>query len=911
MLRTKLFIPQTPSGVIDRSRLVERLNRGLAGKLNLVMAPAGYGKTTLVTTWLHQLGNQPNRPQIAWLSLDENDNDIRRFFTHFVAAFCQLDDAFSTVQETFLQNSGSEIAMLALITELLNQVALYDKSIILVLDDYHEISEAEIHEALSFWLDNQPPNFHLVITSRTEPPLPLPRMRVRRQVTEITTETLRFSRAETADFLNIHMRLNLAAEDIAQLEQITEGWVASLQLAALSLQDSSNPSTFIQTFKGDNRYIVDYLANEVLYRQPEQIRSFLLQTAVLDRFNVQLCNAVTQQEDSQQILDTLDQARLFLIPLDDQRHWYRYHHLFADYLQAELMRTAPETASVYHERASHWYEQNDLPAEAIHHAFATGNQQLAADLLAANARKIHWVQGDIHRLWSWIQRLPDPIVQQTPQLLITTARLKMELFADYTPQIDATLQKASDLIDAAKEREPTEAEINMAAEIAITRASLARYRGNLATATDYGKEAVASANKSDNRIIRVAARGTLNAMYYLAGNISQFLALSQPQLASMALDRPIQNYARYNFLSYVIDALRLHGELGQAEHLLQQLEPHLRQRQSVGSATVSLVWAEIRRERNELDLALNIVRPALEKLKPVPAMALVVQAGTITLARILQAQGKESDALQLLTGTKQSVHITNNYSPAARLPAMIAWLHLQQGQLAQAQAWQQANGLQANDVPDYLREIDYLVLVRLLLAEGKAKAALSLLARLETAVTENGRFARLIEIQILQAIAQQKQGNQQGNHPQALACLTKAIELAEPARFMRVFIDEGDILIPLLNQIAASHIAASYIQQLLPHFSTNETIKPQTQTTISPKPLLKTSTTDILLSPLTDRELTTLRYLSTELSIPGIAEQLIVAPSTVRTYVKNIYSKLDVHSRMEAVNRGRALGLIR
>lgn len=921
LLRTKLFAPRPPLDMVTRPHLIHQLNQGMRGKLSLVMAPAGYGKTTLVTTWLRQLETQNNAAQIMWLSIDENDNDVRRFFTHFIGAFCQLDDTFTMLPETFLQNAGGEVATLALMTELLNHVASYPDDLILILDDYHEIATPPIHEAIAFWLDHQPPNFHLVITSRSEPPLPLPRLRVRRQVTEIETNALRFNRAETADFLNQLMALNLSAEQVSQLDSMTEGWVASLQLTAISLQNKADPAAFINTFKGNNRHIVDYLANEVLYRQPIYIRDFLLQTAVLERFNVSLCNAVTEQENSQQILDELDQARLFLIPLDDQRQWYRYHHLFAEYLQAESRRTDAKAVSGHHQRASHWYETNGFIGDAIQHAFASGSNNLARPLLEQNARTLHWLQGDLKRLWQWLQRLPETMIQTSPQLLVTTTRLKMELFGDYSLQIDTGLDRAASLLaqQDTGQSPDTKADLvaktnmvakaDMVAEIAITRASLARFRGNLSAAIKHSEDAVALSQTNASNLLKIASRGALNSMYYLAGDIEQFLKRSTVQLASFKLDEPLQSYARYNFLSYILDALRLHGDLKQAEQLYKRLEVHFQQRPSLGSATLGLIWAEILRERNELDQATDAVNSALDILKPHATMALVVRAGIVTQARILQAQHKGAAALALLDETEHAFQVTNNYSPAARLRAIRAQIGLQQGDISSAQAWVRASNLQLNAEPTYLLETDHLVFARVLLAEGNLLVALQLLDKLETAVTENGRFARLIEVFTLKAIAHQNLGKSQ----QAASALTRAIELAAPAGFVRVFLDEGKQLIPLLKQLAARNVAFAYIQHLLSLFAEAEqsTAHSQARVLTASTPTLQAQSLHLPLSPLTERELTTLRYLATDLKIPSIAEQLIVAPSTVRTYVKNIYSKLDAHSRIEAVNRGRSLGLIR
>ncbi|MEM7126800.1 MAG: LuxR C-terminal-related transcriptional regulator [Chloroflexota bacterium] len=911
LLRTKLFIPQAPTGTIPRPNLIVRLNRGLAGKLSLVVAPAGYGKTTLVTTWLHQVPDV----QVLWLSLDEADNDVRRFFTYFAAALCQLDPSFESIVDGLLSETQGELPLTSIVTRLLNHLVSYGKPALLVLDDYHEIEEPLIHEALSFWLDNQPPHFHLAITSRSEPPLPLPRMRVRREITEIATEDLRFSHAESSDFLNQHMQLNLSESDINHLDSVTEGWVASLQLAALSLQGKEDPAEFIQSFQGDNRYVVDYLVHEVLDKQPGYIRDFLLQTSILGRLNVQLCNAVTEQVGSQQILEALDRARLFVIPLDDKRHWYRYHHLFADCLRAELQRTMPEDIHIYHERASRWFSDNDFIEEAAHHAFAAGNNRMVGDLIGANMRAVLALQGDARQLWQWLQRLPEDEVQRSPQLLIASAWLQMELFWARGSHLDELLADASALIHGASAAYAAAESANMNTEIAMAEANLERLRGNLPQAIEHNLHGLELAQTATNPMLKIGARGSLAILYYMAGNIEQFLQ-QDPTSPEPTVQGEPAHYARYVFSSFLIDAFRLNGKLHQAERVFQRFEPSLPQQPNVGSAQLLISWAEVLRARNQLAEAVDYLVSAIEALKSLKSMAVVVQTGSITLARIYLAQGKNQEAFALLRDTRQDFHIDNAYYPAARLSAAEAHLHLQQQNLPAAQAWAAASGLHAEDDLTYLLEIDYLVLARILIADGNVHEAQTLLEKLEKAAVDGGRKARLIEVHILQALTHHALDEPE----QAVNQLGKAIDLAYLEGFVRIFVDEGKSLVPLLKQIGRGGVAVSFIQQLLPLFEENprddlsitatgssgaaQPVVTDTPERTQPPPL------DLLIEPLTDREVDTLRYLTGDLTVPQIAEQMIVAPSTVRSYIKSLYSKLDAHSRMEAVNRARILGLI-
>lgn len=672
-------------------------------------------------------------------------------------------------------------------TSLINQLFAYEQPVLLTLDDFHEIEEPSIHEAIYLLLDNQPPNFHLVITSRTEPPLPLARMRVRREVTEINTEELRFSRDESADFLNQHMQLNLSGEDIAQLDSVTEGWVASIQLAGLSLQNKDDPTEFIQTFTGDNRYIVEYLVTEVLQRQPGYIRDFLLQTSILQRLNVQLCNAVTGQVGSQHILETLDQARLFVIPLDDRRHWYCYHHLFADCLRAELLHTAPDTVSTYHERASRWLSEQGDFAEAIHHGFAANNPALVADLIAANARTLLWEEGETHRSWQWIQQLPDEEVLNRPQLLISKAWLYQELFMEHGPRVTALLDAARTLIKAADAPYPPPEIANMATEIALAHSNLERLQGNLDQALRHSTDALPLIQAGDSAILKTSVHHSLALTHHQLGNVIESLTHSEARFSTAHAEGSL-DYSHYVSLAYRIDALRLAGKLQQAALAFQQVERHYSRHQHGGAAMLVISWTEVLRERNDLNQAIDLLMPAIERIKSDPSMAVVVQTGTITLARIYQAQGQGHQGLSLLQETLKDFPAPDTYYPAARISAMVALLHLQQGNIAAARAWTDASCLTADDLPAYLLEVDYLVLARVLIADGNAHAAQHLLAKLEGTTKNGGRLLRLMEVHILQALAHQAMGE----NDQALSRLSRSIELAAPAGFVRLFVDEGN-----------------------------------------------------------------------------------------------------------------------
>ncbi len=441
LLQTKLFRPPIRSSLVPRPHLIEKLNAGLSGKLTLVCAPAGFGKTTLVTHWGQQL-EEAGDWHFGWLSLDENDSEVERFFTYFVAALQQIDGRFGQSTLELLQSSPSDNLQFIL-TDLLNSLAQSPQAILLALDDYFHINNPAIHEGLQFLLDNAPPGFHLLLLSRTDPPLSLARLRARRQMTEIRQDDLRFAPAEVHQFLNQLMALDLPETAVTALEKRTEGWIASLQMAALSLQGRTDVDRFINDFSGSHRYIFDYLTEEVLAGQTAEIRDFLLQTAVLDRLCAPLCDALLEASKSQHILEQLEAANLFLMPLDDARHWYRYHQLFADLLRQQLRRERPEYESLLHHRASYWFEQASFTDEAIQHALVAADYERAASLVAEYSQSLV-NHGEMNKLLSWINRLPTEWQRRHPHLIFNHASAL--LFHSSAQEMEATLSHMPDAV---------------------------------------------------------------------------------------------------------------------------------------------------------------------------------------------------------------------------------------------------------------------------------------------------------------------------------------------------------------------------------------------------------------------------------------------------------------------------------
>ena len=414
ILATKLYIPPPRPNVVLRPRLITRLNEGLHGRLTLISAPAGFGKTTLLSEWIAGC-----KWPVAWLSLDESDNDPSQFLTYLVAALQTIDNDMGAGMLSILQSPQPRPAELFL-TSLINAVAQAPQEFILALDDYHRIEARPIHNALTFLLDHLPPQMHLAIVSRSDPPLPLARLRGQRTLTELRAADLRFTPDEAATFLNQVMRLDLSAADVAALETRTEGWIVGLQMAALSMQGRADTASFIRAFTGSHRFIIDYLVEEVLQRQVERVRDFLLQTSILDRLSGPLCDAVSGQGDGRAMLEALERGNLFVVPLDEERHWYRYHHLFADMLQARLTREQPDQAPLRHRRASEWYEQNGLPSDAIRHALAAEDFERAADLVELAWPAMRRSRQEATVL-GWVKALPDKLIRARPVLSVVSA----------------------------------------------------------------------------------------------------------------------------------------------------------------------------------------------------------------------------------------------------------------------------------------------------------------------------------------------------------------------------------------------------------------------------------------------------------------------------------------------------------
>ena len=918
LLAAKLFVPPPRPNAVSRSRLIARLNEGLHRRLTLVSAPAGFGKTTLVSAWVASCG----RP-VAWLSLDEGDSEPTRFLRYLVAAVQTIAPLIGAGVVNVLQSPQPPPPQ-AMLTTLLNEITTLSDHFVLVLDDYHLIDATPVDDILAFLLEHLPPAMHLAMTTREDPQLPLARLRVRDQMTELRAADLRFTPAEAAAFLTEVMDLDLSADDVAALDDRTEGWIAGLQLAALSMRGRDDIGGFIRAFAGDNRYIVDYLVDEVLQRQPEQVRSFLLQTAILDRLHGPLCDAVTCQYEGSVLLQALERGNFFVVPLDDTRQWYRYHHLFADVLAAQLRAEQPDLVSTLHQRASVWYEQHGAAADAIRHAVAAQDFARAADLveLAVPAMS-RSRQGTT--LLGWLKALPNALLRARPVLSVTYAHLLLD--GGELAGVEDRLRDAERWLDTAADSRvqpgaPAAAMVVMdeatfrrlPGAIAIARAGLALARSDVPQTMTYAQQALDRAPEDDH-LTRGGAAGFLGLAYWTSGDLA---AAHRTYAEGMASLQQAGNIADAINGAITLAAIRiaqgrLHEAMRTYEHALQlataQGKPVLR-----GTADVYVGMSGLARERDDLHAAMDHLLTSQE-LGEHSGFPQNRYRWRVAMARIRKAQGDLDGALDLLDAAERLY--MSDFSPdVCPIAALKTRVWLAQGRLGEAQGWARAQGLSARDELSYGREFEHITLARVLLAQYTSDRpdhsvleAIGLLQRLLQAAEAGERMGSVIDILVLLAVAH----HVQGDIPAALLPLERALTLAKPEGYVRVFVDEGPPMAALLAQSAERRAQNEsikvYAERLISVFPQAQSTEHRTQDSDTPALRATLERSIALIEPLSVRERDVLRLLRTDLSGPEIARELIVSLSTVRTHTRNIYTKLGVTNRRAAVHRAEELDL--
>ena len=905
LLETKLYSPRWRPGLVSRPRLIERLDQGFERKLTLVSAPAGFGKTTMLAEWL---AAAPVRERAAgWVSLDQSDNDPAFFWAYFIAALQTVQSQVGERAQSLL-HSPQPPPIESVLTTLINEINAIDDDFALILHDFHIVDSRPVHSGIAFLLDHLPPQMHLVIASRSDPPLPLARLRGRGESTELRASDLRFTPDEAAAFLNDVMDQSLTATDVAALETRTEGWIAGLQLAALSMQGREDMAGFVAAFSGDDRYIVDYLVEEVLERQPEHVRSFLLQTSVLDRLSGPLCDAVTDQQESRTLLDALERGNLFVVPLDDKRQWYRYHHLFADVLHAHSMEEQPDRVPTLHRRASEWYEQNGLSSDAIRHALAAEDFEQAANLV-----ELAWPALRMNRqeatMLSWVKAIPDKLIRARPVLSVAYA---LALLADSEMEAgEARLRDAEHWLDTtadprtrpeapAPEMVVTDTEKlrSLPASIANARVYRAQALGDVPGTVAYARQALDLLEESD-----YYERGTTAALlglaYWTSGDLEAAHRSFADGLASLRMAGGIVIVigATLILASMRIAQGRLHEAMSTYEQSLrlatEQGEPVLR-----GTAELYMGLSELHRERGDLEAA----RQQLLKGDGLGAQASLPgfeHLWCVARARIKEAEGDLDGALDLLHQAERLYFRSPvpNVRPIAALKTRV-WVA--QGRLVEALSWVRERSLSVEDDLSYLREYEHVTLARVLIAdktdrkERSIDEAVGLLERLLKSAQEGRRTGSVIEILVLQALAHEAQGDTAA----ALVPLESALTLAEPEGYVRIFADEGEAMRDILRHAAGGGMAGAYTRRLLSAFD-----EPAASTAVQ-------ATSPGLFKALTRRETEILRLIAAGMRNQEIADQLFISLATVKRHVANVYSKLGVTHRTEAVTRANELKLL-
>ena len=908
LLATKLHVPGQQPGFVARPRLAEALDEGLARGLILVCAPAGSGKTALLADWARR-GDRP----VAWLSLDDGDNDPARFWRHAVAA---LDRARPGIAERVgaLLGPPAPASFAGLVTALINELAAApgDGEVLLVLDDYHLIDAQQVHEPLVFLLEHLPPGVHLVLASRSDPPLPLARLRARGQLLELRAADLRFSSHEAAVLLReaAGPELSLTDAAVAALVARTEGWVAGLQLAGLSLGGQPDVAAFVASFSGSHRYVLDYLAEEVLDLQPNEVREFLLETSILDRLSAALCDAVTGRTDSQRMLERVERANLFLVPLDEVRGWWRYHQLFADLLRARLHLERPERVTALHCRAAAWCQDHQLADDAVRHALAGGDSATAVRLVEQHVDGLI-LRSEGATLARWLAELPTELVSSRPRLCLaqTFVAVANSDLAAAEPPLDGAERAFSPALDGPFEPSVGKAAsllTNVPAAIALERAALAHLRGDAEGTAVFASQALAMVGEGEWMLDSILhwhlamaewLRGRLlQAEHAFESSIAQWRRVGEPTLAAWGSH-------------HLGQVQRAQARQGAALDTYQQtLEITTPRGQSAlpASGLPHVGMAEVAYQRDELDAALAHVMEGIARCRQF-AYSQALAMGLATLAWIRQAKGDQAGARDVIGEAEQiapSSVVTSLLNP---VPAQRVRLLLAQGEVTAAARWMEERGLGPDDEPGYPREPEYLVLARVLLAQDRPAPALALLGRLHTAAAAQNRAGSIIEIQALQALALAAAGDDNA----AVNTLAQALMLGCPQGYVRVFADEGAPMSALLGRLVAAqkadHAAARAVPfgclaRLLRAFGEPPTAADARRDAAAAVPGL--------VEQLTARELEILALLAAGTPNPRIAEQLVVSLDTVKKHVSHVLGKLGAANRTEAVTRARQLGLI-
>jgi ATP/maltotriose-dependent transcriptional regulator MalT len=909
LLATKLHLPRPRPGFVPRPRLATRLDEGLDHELVLVCAPAGYGKTVALADWARRSG----RP-VAWLSLDAGDNDPVRFWRYVVAA---VGPARPGVAGRLLPLFGPPppSSFDGPVTALINELAAQpgDGEAVLILDDYHLIDAGPVHESLLLLAEHLPPGLRLVLASRSDPPLPLGRLRARGQLAELRAAELRFTADEAAALLQQAAEgagTALSDADVAALTARTEGWAAGLQLAGLSLRGQADTAGFVAAFSGSHRYVLDYLAGEVLDHLDGQMRDFLLETSVLERLSGELCDTVTGRTGSQALLERVERAGLFLVPLDEARGWWRYHHLFAGLLRARLQAGRPARVAALHRAAAAWHQEHDLADDAVRHALAAGDAVWAARLIEQHfdAALQQGQRATIHR---WLAALPADLVHARARLVLAQAWMAV---------VGGHMEAAGIALDAAHRASAPVAEepfepsagratsllANTRAAITIAQGWLAWLRGDADGAAALVSQALGELTNGDWLLTSMCQlelaladrlRGRLDdAERGLTASIAGWRAAGQRGWAVSVCDYLGQVHLARGRLDAALGTYQLALEIAAGPGQLAL--------PAAGIAYTGI--AEVEYQRDELDAALRHVTEGIARLRPASHTA-PMATGLARLSQIRRATGDPAGALEAIGEAERVAPSPAVGGLVNPVPAQRARLMLAQGNIAAAGRWAQQRELGPADEPGYPQELEYLVLARVLLAQDRPAEALALLGRLLARAVAQDRMGSVIEIQALRALALVADGDE----PAAVRTLAEALTLASPQGHVRVFADEGPPMRALLGRIVAARRAGQppgrgipfrHLARVMQAFDGKPAVPGSGPGTSAGVPGLA--------DPLTGRELQVLAMLAAGTPNRAIAEQLFVTVFTVKKHISHILGKLGAANRTEAVARARELGLI-